>query len=654
MTTEKKIDMGQKENGGLDVPEIVIQELLSLYNNGEFSRSLTSSLTALENYNSSSILYNIVGASYAGLEDYENAIKNYKKSIGINPNYKEAYNNLGNALRASGKIEAAIKNYQKAIYLDPNFAQAYSNLGVIYTDLNILKAIECYQLAIKLDPRNPNYYLKQGNLYLSINKFNEAQYVYLKALRIKPKFAAVLSNLGNIYFEKNEFNSAIECYQKAVNTDPSLASAYYNMGNSWREKDNIDLSVECYKKTIALNSDHLNAYINCADIYEKWNKIKELGTWLRYSERKLKNFPPDLQVFKCIYLFRNKKYSECMKLMTKIHLHDLSGERKATFLEYKAKCYEKLEDYANAFQYFSQKNQLIEASEIFKLHEPDLFFERQQQVLSKLETDKTRMLFENVTHFDRNCPVFIIGFPRSGTTLLDSILRSHNSICVYEEVPAITYVKEKLTQISELDYITEFPNDENRKYGHKLYFELLAKAQPCNDYFRVQIDKMPLNLLDLPFINFLFPNAKYIMVQRHPLDAILSCWMQNFKLNNAMANLVDLERTFDFFQVAMSIYLLSKEKFQLNIYTLRYENLVHDMQYETNNLLEFLGLKWENQMKDFNETAKKRGKIHTPSYSQVVQPLYTGSIYKWEHYKNYLKPYFSKVETLIKHFGYTF
>jgi len=187
--------------------------------------------------------------------------------------------------------------------------------------------------------------------------------------------------------------------------------------------------------------------------------------------------------------------------------------------------------------------------------------------------------------------------------------------------------------------------------AREVYFKELAKHVSTRGSSCV-IDKLPLNILDVPMIHKLFPTAKFILALRHPLDSILSCFMQPFKLNSSMSNMVKLDRIVDFYGVAMMMLELSEKRYSLNIHRIRYEDLVLDMKSEVSNLLEFLELDWENSLEDYQETALKRGTISTPSYFQVVEPIYKTASYRWLKYHEPLEKYFAKIEKWTTKFGY--
>ena len=168
------------------------------------------------------------------------------------------------------------------------------------------------------------------------------------------------------------------------------------------------------------------------------------------------------------------------------------------------------------------------------------------------------------------------------------------------------------------------------------------------------IDRHPMNILRVPFIHRIFPEAKFILALRHPLDCILSCWMQNFAPNPGMANMTDLKRIAELYDLSMKILDVSCQRYNLNIHHIKYENIVDNFEYEISKLLQYFNLEWENNLSNFHKTAIKSGRIKTKSYSQVSQKLYKTSVYRWQNYESKLVKEYSIVETWMTRFDYFF
>jgi hypothetical protein len=223
---------------------------------------------------------------------------------------------------------------------------------------------------------------------------------------------------------------------------------------------------------------------------------------------------------------------------------------------------------------------------------------------------------------------------------------------VVEEQPLVSSAKALVEKSGYSDIAQALPKDVISGARKAYNTELDKHREPSVDK-SVLIDKLPLNLLQIPLIQQLYPEAKFILALRHPLDTILSCWMQNFKLNAAMANMVDLDRIVEFYCVAMETFKVCRARYNLSVHQIKYEYLIEDFSGETSSLLNFLDLEWEDQMENYQETALKRGRINTPSYSQVVQPIYKDAQYRWLNYEKHLRQYIKQVEPWINEFGYS-
>ena len=246
---------------------------------------------------------------------------------------------------------------------------------------------------------------------------------------------------------------------------------------------------------------------------------------------------------------------------------------------------------------------------------------------------------------------FLIGFPRSGTTLLDTILRSHQDIEVLEEKPLI-YTIQKLVEEkfnTKIDNLYSLSGD-NVMFLRNKYYGLIKKYK--NKKANLIIDKLPLNTISLPLINHLFPSAKIIFTHRHPYDTVLSCFQQSFKPNGAMANLVSLQSSSIMYDQVMDAWDLYKNNLPLDFVTSKYENLIENFDNHTLKILDFLGVEWDENMKNYRKTAIERDKINTPSSSQVVQPLYKTSINKWKNYEKYFENCHQYLDKWVSYFDY--
>ena len=250
-------------------------------------------------------------------------------------------------------------------------------------------------------------------------------------------------------------------------------------------------------------------------------------------------------------------------------------------------------------------------------------------------------------------PVFIVGFPRSGTTLLDQILDANPDVQVIEEQPLVRTLRRAMGDLPG-GFLKNLPNlkDAQRKKLQEAYWREMEKYEP--DFSkRVIIDKMPLSIVHIAVIAAVFPDAKIILALRHPADSCLSCFMQDFEMNGAMLNFTSVEQTAYLYDQVMTLWQRYASGLTLNVREVRYEKLITDLRGEVEPVLNFLGLEWDEAMADPAAHARARGTIRTPSYAQVTQPIYSTSADRWRRYEKHIAPMMPKLEKHIRHFGYS-
>lgn len=248
----------------------------------------------------------------------------------------------------------------------------------------------------------------------------------------------------------------------------------------------------------------------------------------------------------------------------------------------------------------------------------------------------------------RPAPAFLIGFPRSGTTLLDTFLMGHRDVVVIEEELMLAAAARVLGESAALDG-ADPAKVENARAA---YFAELDRHLPSGEPPRLIIDKLPLAMTGAPIIHRLFPDAKIIFAVRHPADSVLSNFLQSFKLNDAMANFLDLGDAAHFYNVAMRVWTRTNEVFRLNTRDLIYEQLVENPEAALRPLVEWLGLPWDQALLDHRRTAAARGVIVTPSYDQVTQPLHRRAVGRWRRYETHLAPVRGVIEPWAIRLGY--
>ncbi len=293
----QRLKVGINSKGSLnpEPPQDKVQDLIKLYNKGQFEKALGKAKPLLSLFPKAITLHNIQGASNAALQRYDAAIDSYKQAIKINPDFAETYNNLGMALQDKGELDAAIENYNKALKIKPNFTEAFYNMGNSLKDKGELDAaIDSYKQAINIKPCHAKAHNNMGIVINDKGLSDAAIESYNKALKIKPDYADAYYNMGNTLKYKGELHEAIDSYKQAIKIKPDYAEAYYNMGVALMYKGELDLAIDSYKQALKFKPDyelarsaklHQQAHIcDWAAIKEDSEAIPNLGTTAQYVD----------------------------------------------------------------------------------------------------------------------------------------------------------------------------------------------------------------------------------------------------------------------------------------------------------------------------------------------------------------------------------
>ena len=534
------------------------------------------------------------------------------------PKHPFAWKVLAAVLKQMGKINESLVVSQRSVQLNPQDAETHNNLGVILKGLG---------------------------------RLDEAEQSFRQAITLKADFAETHSNLGNTLTELGKLDEAEQSLRQAITLKADYAEAHNNLGVILQELEKLDEAEASYRQAIELKPDFTDAYLNLCELLEKTNKVDEALLVIKNAKVKVVEKEADFLFFEALILFRKKDYEMVEELIKKISKDELSEDKKLPSMKLKADWHHHKKDYSAAHEEFKSMNQYVKDSQKYKKQQSENYFNNQREKLFQIEQLQQQKLYKSVIKPKWIQPTFLIGFPRSGTTLLDTILRTHSNIDVVEEQPMVKKMNESLGNVTTISTIEDIDNAA-AEIASGFYLEELKKYIEVGKK-QVVIDKLPLNILELPLINQIFPNAKFVVALRHPLDCVLSCWMQNFELNPAMAIMVDLERIADFYCTAMEILKFSQERYSLDIHRIHYEELVFDFKGNISKLLTFLNLKWEKELINYQKTALARDRIWTPSYRQVVKPIYNTASNRWKCYEEYLEPYKSRLEPWIQEYGYS-
>ena len=515
------------------------------------------------------------------------------------------------------------------------------------------KLIEGKKILEQIQSINSNIFevnFNLASLNLQSGNLDAAIFFFEKAKKIKPKSTQVYFNLGLAYDRKKEKRLAIQNFKKVIELEPNNAMAHCNLGTVYKDILNTSRAEEYLNKSLDLKPNLMLAFNNLFDLYDRSNQLEKFNSLLSKAKKELDD--KDLVgFFSGVHQYKKKNYLEAIDILESLNLEKNYVIHNINKVGMLAKSYDHVEKFDNAFNYFKKNNELV-----------NIYYGKNidENIYSKY-VDIRINFFENFELHDwkpysvtdkLEDPIFLIGFPRSGTTLLDTIFRTNENVEVIEEKPIIKNFLIKLERKTKnkLNNIKNLSNDEIREMRHFYFTERDQYIK--NKNAKIIIDKLPLNVVNVGEILRFFPNAKFVFALRHPYDSVLSCFMQQFELNPAMKNFLSIKRSAYLYDLVMKLWKIYQKIFSINFHYIKYEDVVTDFEKSTKEIFKFLNLDWSNKAKDFYKTAKDRIDISTPSYNQVTSPLYLKSINRWKNYEENFKDVKKNLEKWIHEFEY--
>ncbi len=508
------------------------------------------------------------------------------------PNYFEATYLLGVIAYQVGQYNLAIARFEQTLTIKPSFADAHNNMADALKALGRLdEAIFHYKKTLSIKPDFPQSHINLGNCFSLLARFDEAIYHFEQALSTKPDFVEAHYNLGNSLQERGQMEEALDHYEKALAIKPDLIAAHNNIGALLQDMGQKEKAIKHYEQALILKPDFAWMYFNLTNIKPKQEQIPIIERLLTSS--------------------------------------NISDEDAMYYHHALGNIFNDAKSYSKAFEHYRIGNNLKRKSISYDAKKHTDFVDRLIETYSE-----NYFKGKIVCNSDSELPVFILGMPRSGTTLVEQIVSSHPQVYGADELTTLARIESAIDKQYETSMT--YPecmslNDESNTqiYSTEYLQELRAYSQ---DATRIT-DKAPYNFLRIGLIKTLFPKARIIHCQRNALDTCTSIFLNYFASGN--------EFSYDLTEIGQ--YYLDYERlmahwhtlFPSDIFDVKYEALISNQEEMSHQLIDYLGLEWDEHCLAFYNNKRA---VRTASNLQVRQPIYNKSINRWKRYEEHLQP----------------
>lgn len=574
-------------------------------------------------------LHNNLGLALATAGHLDKAIPCYQKALELKPAYSEAYNNLGLALKELNRWQDAVNCYQKALELNPNAPEAHYNLGVVaLLDGQYDKAITCFERTFKLRSPFAELHYNMGRALQYSGKLKESSEHFRNALEFKPNYADAYNELGMSVHMTGQIEEGREYYLKAIELNPKLEKAYFNLGTAYGDLGDLDEALKCYEKALEMKPDYADPLAGIASILERQGKLEEAYNRLKpvIDAGTLNENISMVFANACRHFDR---HDEAAQLLEKLLNTGSFPQFKREALHFTlGKVYDEMGEYDKAFDHYEAGNTLKPAifdadkhvtvmDELIKIYSPDRY--------------KTYPRSTNTS----NRPIFIIGMPRSGTSLVEQILASHPDVFGAGELDDMhDLVKDLPRRLNSPNpaYMTCM-NLLTQDVLEEMSLEYLNRLNRMSNDARWVTDKMPQNFMHLAFMTLMFPKAHFIHCIRNPLDTCLSCYFQLFSKGHEYS--YDLRTLGIYYREYRRLMRHWCSLLDIEILDVSYEEVVADQEGQSRRILEFCNIPWDEACLEFYKTKRV---VKTASYDQVRKPIYKKSKGRARNYINRLGP----------------
>ena len=606
------------------------------------------------------------GNALRDLRRPEEALASYDKALALKPDYIEAHNNRGNALRDLRRPAEALASYDKALALKPDYAQILDNRSNALRDLGRSEeALASCDRALTLYPDLAEAHYNRGNALKDLRRPEDALASYDRALALKPDHAETLFNRGYTLRELGRPEAALASYDRALARRPDHAETHYNRGIALGDLRRVEEALASYDRALALRPDYAEALNNrgaalrdlgrAADALASYDRalalkpdyalahgnraltLTELGrfdeaeaaieTTIEIAPRRIRSYY-DLTLLPR-HWDEDDPHLRAMEQLAQ-DLPALGADEQIELNFALSKALEAAGSRERAFRHLLDGNALKRRQVVY------------DEPTALAAIDRIQAGFTDEVMRDRSgqgavssVPIFIIGMPRSGTTLIEQILASHPQIFGAGEIDdfgkAITGLRDPARHaLQSPETISRMSDEDLRALGTAYLGRITslapAAARVCN--------KLPENFRLAGLIHLALPDARILHTRRDPVDTCLSCFSQLFA--GHLPYTYDLAELGRYYRAYAALMTHWQEVLPPDVLIeVRYEDVVADLEGQTRRLLAHCGLDWDPRCLDFHRTERP---VRTASMNQVRRPLYQSSVARWRGYEAFLGP----------------
>ena len=557
--------------------------------------------------------------------EFDVAVERYQQYLGIKPKDAEAHYTLGLVLNELERTEPAIKHFNKSIAITANNAAVHRQLGDAYTKLQRLQeAIKPYQTALALQAEDVVTIINLGNVFHGLRRYTQSILRYQQALALQPDNVQVHRHLGASYQRMGQTKKALECFERALSLRPDYIDARIKLAQVLRELGRAEEALVQVEQVIDLKPDETEAHVILA---RTLRSLGQADLAVERLERHLRSKPECGHLYFHISMIKPKQ--ELIPVVENLLSDPGLPYGDAIYCHFAlGNIYQDGKSVDQAFSHFLKANML---------HRKTISYDpgANSQTVDSLIKAYSKRFFQRKRQLGSSSrlPVFILGMPRSGSTLVEQIVSSHALIYGAGELRAIPGIALSITQ--QLEFANPYPECMSifsrtmaEEYSAR-YLQELALHCPTAKHIT---DKLPGNFYNIGLIKTLFPDARIIHCQRNPLDSCISIFFHYFMGLKCSFDLAELGKYYLDYQRLMSHW---QDLFPGEIFTVQYEDLVTDQEIVSKQLIDYLGLEWDENCIDFHTHERD---VMTPSDIQVRQPMYKHSMNRWKPYEKHLQP----------------